>query len=76
MPNGTGNFTHDKNVVAAEAAYQTATATAYGSILSASTAKTADIARLTAIVASGLANGVSVESSRTALHSLMSTGAA
>jgi hypothetical protein len=76
MPNPTGNKTHDANVLAAELAFQNATAVAYGAILSPATVKAADIARLTAIVNSGLANGVSVENQRTALHSLQSSGAA
>jgi hypothetical protein len=76
MPNPTGNKIHDANVQAAELAYQNATAVAYGSLLSAATAKAADIARLQAIVNSGLANGVSVENQRTALYSLQSGGMA
>jgi hypothetical protein len=76
MPNPTGNKTHDANVLAAELTYQNATVVAYGAVLSAATVKAADIARLTAIVASGQANGVSVENQRTALKSLQSSGAA
>jgi intracellular sulfur oxidation DsrE/DsrF family protein len=76
MPNKTGNAVHDANVLAAELAFQNATVVAYGATLSAATVKAADIARLQAIVNSGLANGVSVENQRTALRSLQSSGAA
>jgi hypothetical protein len=50
MPNPTGNSQHDKNVLAAELAYQNA-----GPFTTQAAAKAADIARLTAIVNSGIA---------------------
>jgi hypothetical protein len=71
MPNPTGNKTHDANVLAAELAYQVAMP-----FSNQAAAKAADIARLTAIVNSGLANGISVANQQTALRSLQTTGAA
>jgi hypothetical protein len=71
MPYKTGNAAHDANVQAAELTYQNAAA---GGFSSQSAAKVADIARLTAIVQSGQANGVSVVNQMTALHSLQTTG--
>jgi hypothetical protein len=71
MPYKTGNATHDANLVAAELAYQNAAA---GGFASQSAARTADINRLTAIINSGVANGISVVNEQTALHSLMTTG--
>jgi hypothetical protein len=69
MPNPTGNLTHDKNVLAAELAYQLA-----GPFTTQAMARTADINRLTAIVQSGQANGISVINQQTALNSLMKSG--
>jgi hypothetical protein len=69
MPYSTGNPTHDANVIAASLIFQNAIAAA----TTQAQARAADIARMTAIVASGAANGVSVESSRVALHSLQSS---
>jgi hypothetical protein len=76
MPYPTGNAAFDAAVLKAELAYQNATAVPYGSILSAGFAKAADIVRLSAIVASGQANGVSVLNEQTALTSIQTTGAA
>jgi hypothetical protein len=70
MPYKTGNATHDANVQAAELAFQLAISAA----TTQAAARTADINRLTAIVASGQANGISVQNQQVALHSLMTTG--
>jgi hypothetical protein len=72
MPNPTGNSQHDNNVLASELTYQNTMAT----VTTHAAAKTADIARLSAIVASGQANGISVVNQMTALKSLNPTGAA
>jgi hypothetical protein len=69
MPDKTGNKAHDDAVQAATLVYQNAIAVA----ITQAQAHAADIARLTAIVNSGAANGVSVENQRTALRSLQST---
>jgi hypothetical protein len=69
MPNPTGNKNHDAAVLAAELAYQNA-----APFPSQAAARTADIARLTAIVQSGLANGISVVNQQTALRSLQTSG--
>jgi hypothetical protein len=71
MPYKTGNATHDANVQAAELTYQNAAA---GGFANQAAAKTADINRLTSIINSGAANGISVVNEQTALHSLMTTG--
>jgi hypothetical protein len=76
VPYKTGNATHDTAVLAAELAYQNAIRVPYGSILSAASAKAADIVRLSAIVLSGQANGISVLNEQTALTSVQTTGAA
>jgi hypothetical protein len=70
MPNLTGNKNHDAVLISAELTFQLAIAAA----TTQAQARTADIARLTAIVNSGAANGVSVENQRVALHSLQSSG--
>jgi hypothetical protein len=69
MPYKTGNSTHDANVLAAELTFQNA-----GPFSTMAAARAADIARLIAIVNSGVVNGVSVVNQATALHSLMTTG--
>jgi hypothetical protein len=65
----TGNVAHDTTVAAADATRQSALAVA----TTQAAAHLADVAFHTAVVASGLANGVSVEASRTALRSLTTT---
>lgn len=69
MPNPTGNKNHDANVLAAELAYQNAMPFA-----SQSAARTADVARLSAIVSSGQANGISVVNQQVALQNLQKGG--
>jgi hypothetical protein len=69
MPNLIGNPIHDKNLHAIESTFQTAIAAA----TTQAQARAADIARLQAIVNSGLATGISVESSRIALRSLQTS---
>jgi hypothetical protein len=76
MPYATGNKAHDTAVLAAELVYQNAVAVPYGAVLSAGFAKAADIVRLSAIVASGKANSISVLNEQTALTSIQTTGAA
>jgi hypothetical protein len=76
MPYKTGNAAHDAAVLAATLAYQNAIAVPYGAVLSAGAAKSADIVYLSAVVASGQANGVSVGNEQTALTSIQTTGAA
>jgi hypothetical protein len=70
MPNKTGNAAHDSNCQAAELAFQVAIA---GSPTQAQ-ARAADISRLSAIVASGQANGISCVNQATALQSLLKGG--
>jgi hypothetical protein len=65
----TGNVTHDSTVATAESVRQSAVAAA----TTQAAAHLADVAYHTAVVASGLLNGVSVEASRTALRSLTTT---
>jgi hypothetical protein len=74
MPYKTSSPVHDANVQAAELAFQLATAVPYGSSLAAATARAADIARLSAIVASGQANGISVVNQQVALQNLLKGG--
>jgi hypothetical protein len=69
MPDKTGNKAHDDAVQAATLVFQNAIAVA----TTQAQAHAADIARLTAIVNSGIANGISVENQRTALRALQST---
>jgi hypothetical protein len=58
MPYPTGNKSHDDAVIAASLIFQNAIAVA----TTPAQARAADIARMTAIVNSGVATGVSVES--------------
>ena len=71
MPTPPGNASHDANVQAAELAHQNAAA---GGFASQAAARTADINRLTAIVNSGKANGVSTYNAQAALLSIARTG--
>jgi hypothetical protein len=74
MPYKTSSPVHDANVLAAELAYQLAVAVPFGTSLSAATARAADVARLTSIVASGAANGISCANQATALQVLQKGG--
>jgi hypothetical protein len=70
MPYKTGNAAHDAVLVSTELTYQLVLATPG---LTQAQIHAADIARLTAIVNSGVANGIATPNALVALHSLQST---